>query len=365
MEKNALTSSEKLRYDRQLKMPEFGLEKQLILKKARVLIVGCGGLGSPISLYLAAAGVGTLGLIENDQIDMSNLQRQILYRANQVGEDKLVHAVETLKALNPEITVIPFPERLTAQNAVSIIQNFDLVIDGSDNFPTRYLVNDACFLVKKPWVYGAIYRFEGQVAVFNYRRNVTYRDMFPSPPPEDLAPNCVEAGVLGVMAGLIGTLQATEAIKVLTGIGEVLDGELLLIETLSMSFRKVKIPRDLDRKPVTELIDYEAFCRSSTISEITWDELQVWKKQGVDFQLIDVRTKEEHASEHLGGKLIPLAKIEENLAKIDRDKPVILHCLSGARSRQAAQKLMNEGWVNVYSLQGGIQQVGVGFRIKS
>jgi adenylyltransferase/sulfurtransferase len=288
-----------------------------------------------------------------------------LYRADQVGEDKLVHAVETLSALNPEITIIPYSERLTAKNAVEIIQTFDLVIDGSDNFPTRYLVNDACFLTQKPWIYGAIYRFEGQVAVFNYKRNVSYRDMFPSPPPEDLAPNCIEAGVLGVMAGLIGTLQATEAIKVLTGIGEVLDGEMLLVEALSMAFKKVKIPRDLTRKPITELVDYEAFCRSDTISTITWNQLQGWEKQGVDFQLIDVRTEEEYTLENIGGELIPLSQLHDNLPKISKDKPVVIQCLSGARSRQAVQKLWNDGWTNVYSLEGGIQQVGVGFRIKS
>lgn len=365
MEKNELTLSEKLRYDRQLKMPDFGLEKQLLLKNARVLLVGCGGLGSPIALYLAAAGVGTLGLIENDQIDISNLQRQILYRTNEVGKDKLAQAVQVLKDLNSHIDIIPYSERLTAQNAIEIIQNFDLVIDGSDNFPTRYLVNDACFLAKKPWVYGAIYRFEGQVAVFNYRRNVTYRDMFPSPPPEDLAPNCVEAGVLGVMAGLIGTLQATEAIKVLTGIGEVLDGEMLLVEALTMVFKKIKIPRDLGRNPVRELIDYDAFCRTSSIPEITWEEVQAWEKEEVVFQLIDVRTEEEYVQENMGGELIPLPQLQDALSRIHKDRPVVIHCLSGGRSQQAVRKLLDEGWINVYSLKGGIQQVGVGFRIKS
>jgi sulfur-carrier protein adenylyltransferase/sulfurtransferase len=331
-----------MRYSRQILIPEFGIEGQTKLSQARVLVIGCGGLGSPILLYLAAAGIGTLGFIDNDQVDESNLQRQILYGSESIGKPKAEEAKKRLETLNPLISLEVFATKLDASNALQIFKNYDLIIDGTDNFPTRYLVNDACVILNKPFVYGAIYRFEGQVGVFNYKNSATYRDLFPTPPSPEMAPNCAEAGVLGMMAGIIGSMQANEAIKIIAEIGEPLAGKIYMIDTLSMTSRILKIPKIPDAPKITELIDYEAFCSVSSDTEsISLEVLNEWRAKGIDFQLIDVREPNEYVVWNHGGELMPLAKIEQFIEKIHRDKPVVIHCQSGIRSQKAI-KLLNE-----------------------
>lgn len=334
-----------LRYSRQILIPEFGVEGQEKLSQARVLVIGCGGLGSPVLLYLAAAGIGTLGFIDNDRVDESNLQRQILYGSESIGKPKVEEAKKRLKSLNPFINLEVFNTKLDASNALEIFKNFDLIIDGTDNFPTRYLVNDACVMLNKPFVYGAIYRFEGQVGVFNYKNSATYRDLFPTPPSPETAPNCAEAGVLGMMAGIIGSMQANEAIKIIAEIGEPLAGKIFMLDALSMTSRILKIPKIPDTPKITELIDYEAFCSIDNaeliIENISIEELNEWKEKKINFQLIDVREADEYAVWNYGGELMPLGQIEQFIDKIHRDKPVVIHCQSGIRSQKAI-KLLSE-----------------------
>jgi sulfur-carrier protein adenylyltransferase/sulfurtransferase len=346
-----LTKEEYQRYNRQMLMPEFGQEGQEKLKNAKVLVVGCGGLGSPILLYLTAAGIGTLGIVENDKVDVSNLQRQILYGTSSVGLDKILETEKRLKDLNPLVQINIYPTSLTAKNALEIIKDYDIVVDGTDNFPTRYLVNDACVMLNKPFVYGAIHRFEGQVAVFNYNGSATYRDLFPTPPPPEQAPNCAEAGVLGVLPGIIGSMQALEAIKVITEIGEPLAGKILVLDTLSMQSRVIKIPKMPDTQNITQLIDYEEFCGMKSQNEISFDEL----KNLQNYQLIDVREPHEYAQKNLGGELMPLSELEKYLLKISRDKTVVVHCQSGIRSMKAIKFLKeNHGFENLINLKGGM-----------
>lgn len=351
------------RYNRQILIPEFGIEGQTKLKNARVLVIGCGGLGSPILLYLTAAGIGTIGMIEDDKVDVSNLQRQILYGVESVGKNKIEEAEKRLQSINPHIKFELHQQRLDAQNALEIFKNYDLIIDGTDNFPTRYLVNDACVILGKPFVYGAIYRFEGQVAVFNYKNSSTYRDLFPEPPPPEMAPNCAEAGVLGVMAGMIGTMQANEAIKVIAEIGEPLAGKLLIIDALTMAVRTFKIPKNPIVAKITKLIDYEAFCglekrdSRSEKREISLLEVEKWQAEGKDFQLIDVREPHEYELENIGGELIPLSEIEESIGKIRRDKTVVVHCQSGIRSQKAIKLLQEKhGFDNLLNLTNGLKR---------
>lgn len=360
-----LTNEENQRYNRQMLMPEFGVTGQEKLKKSRVLVIGCGGLGSPILLYLTAAGIGTLGMVEDDKVEVSNLQRQVLYSSLSVGCDKIEEASLRLKGLNPYVEINQYPTRLTAKNALDIIKNYDIVIDGTDNFPTRYLVNDACVILNKPFVYGAIYRFEGQVAVFNYQNSATYRDLFPSPPPPEQAPNCAEAGVLGVLPGIIGSMQALEAIKVITEIGEPLVGKLLVFDTLSMQSRIIKIPKNPDFPKITALIDYEAFCNSVLSSEFLaggvplLNEISYQKLiQLADYQLIDVRESYEYAIRNIGGELMPLSELEKHLPKISRDKTVVVHCQSGIRSLKAIKVLQEKhGFDNLLNLTGGVNAI--------
>jgi molybdopterin/thiamine biosynthesis adenylyltransferase/rhodanese-related sulfurtransferase len=353
-----LSPEELRRYSRHLLIPEFGTEGQLKLKKARVLVIGCGGLGSPILLYLAAAGVGTIGVIDGDSVDESNLQRQVLYGIESVGKPKVEETVKRLESLNAFIEVVPYFEALTAQNALVILDKYDLIIDGSDNFPTRYLVNDACVLLNKPFVYGAIYRFEGQVAIFNHQNSPNYRDLFPTPPAAELAPNCAEAGVLGVLPGIIGCLQANEAIKFLAGIGEPLVGKLFVMDALTLTTRIIRIPRLPERPKITELIDYEAFCGVKIVNdthEISPLELAKMLKSNVDFQLIDVREPHEYALDNLGGDLMPLSALNDFIDKISREKLVVVHCQSGMRSQNAIRQLVdNHGFNNLKNLTGGI-----------
>jgi sulfur-carrier protein adenylyltransferase/sulfurtransferase len=352
-----LSTEEYQRYNRQMLMPEFGLTGQEKLKAAKVLVIGCGGLGSSILLYLTAAGIGTLGIVENDVVDVSNLQRQILYSSSSVSYPKIDETEKRLNALNPFVKINQYTTRLTAENALTIIKDYDIVIDGTDNFPTRYLVNDACVILNKPFVYGAIHRFEGQVAVFNYKDSATYRDLFPSPPPSEQAPNCAEAGVLGVLPGIIGSMQALEAIKVITEIGEPLAGKLLVLDTLSMQSRIIKIPKMPDTVKVMELIDYEKFCSVQSLvgkvqSEITHEELKGLEK----YQLIDVREPHEYAIKNLGGELMPLSELEKYLPKISRVKTVVVHCQSGVRSLKAIKILQEKyGFDNLLNLKGGMK----------
>lgn len=342
------------RYNRQMIMPEFGIDGQVKLKNAKILVIGCGGLGSPILLYLTAAGVGTLGIVENDKIDISNLQRQILFSTSTIGLAKISETVNRLTLLNPLVKIKQFPTQLNASNALDIIKNYDIVIDGTDNFPTRYLVNDACVMLNKPFVYGAIHRFEGQVAVFNHQNSATYRDLFPTPPPPEQAPNCAEAGVLGVLPGIIGSMQALEAIKVITNIGEPLSGKLLILDTLSMQSRIIKIPKMPDTPKITQLIDYEAFCGLKSANDITYEAL----KSLENYQLIDVREKHEYETRNIGGELMPLSELEKYLPKICRDKTVVVHCQSGIRSQKAIKILEeNFGFTNLVNLTGGINKI--------
>ncbi|RYU95500.1 molybdopterin-synthase adenylyltransferase MoeB [Emticicia agri] len=362
----ALSLQEFRRYDRQILLPELGVEGQEKLKQAKVLVVGCGGLGSPILLYLAAAGVGTLGIIEDDKISLSNLQRQILYTSDKVGKSKIHEAERRLQALNPLVNIIKHGVRLSAINALALIKNYDLVVDGTDNFPTRYLVNDACVILGKPFVYGAIHRFEGQIALFNYKGSSTYRDLFPTPPPPEQAPNCSEAGVLGVLPGIIGSMQALEAIKAITEIGEPLAGKLYMLDTLSMQSRTLKVPKIPDAPAIEKLIDYEAFCGINKYEDgqITYDQyLDLLAEPDINgesaFQLIDVREEYEiFDEENIGGENMPFSEIEKHIPNIRRDKPVVVYCQSGGRSQKVIKLLSTKyGYTNLLNFAGGIDAI--------
>lgn len=353
-----LSSEEYKRYSRHILLSEIGQEGQEKLKAAKVLVIGAGGLGCPSLLYLAAAGVGTIGIIDHDTVDFSNLQRQILYKESDIGQPKVVCAKAHLSAQNPFLEYLTFQEQLTSQNALEIITDFDLVIDGSDNFATRYLVNDACIMLNKPFVYGAIHRFSGQIAVFNYQNGPTYRCLFPEPPLPGEVPSCSEAGVLGVLPGIIGSFQATEAIKMITGIGEVASGKLVLIDTLTLEFSKLNIKKVEKNSQIDSLIDYEAFCRAGnaeeSIREMSPAELRKLIEEQRSFQLIDVREPFEFSNHNIGGKLIPLKKLESRINEISREQTVVVHCQSGGRSKEAIKILKKYGFENVYNLTGGL-----------
>ena len=367
---NRLTAEEIRRYGRHLVLSEVGMAGQERLKAARVLIVGAGGLGSPVGLYLAAAGVGTLGLVDFDQVEVSNLQRQVLYGQQDVGRPKLEVAVERLAAVNPHIRLVPHSFRLDSTNALELFAAYDVVVDGTDNFPTRYLVNDACVLAGKPNVYGSIFRFEGQVAVFWGARGPCYRCLFPEPPPPGVVPSCAEGGVLGVLPGIIGSLQANEAIKLILGVGEPLIGRLLLFDALKLQFRELKIKKSAacpvcsENPTQRELIDYEQFCggadserevSETAETEIGAQELARWREEGQRFLLLDVRTPEEHAIAHIqGALLIPLAELPRRLDELQREVPIVAHCHVGVRSARAAQLLRRAGFRRVRNLRGGI-----------
>jgi len=363
------------RYSRHLIIPEFNIEGQRKLKEAKVLIIGSGGLGSPLLLYLAAAGVGTLGIVDFDVVDESNLQRQVLFSVADVGKPKVEAAAVRIKALNPHINVVTYNTQFTSSNAKEIVRDYDIIADGTDNFPTRYLVNDVCVLMNKVNVYGSIYRFEGQVSVFNYtdkdgKIGPNYRDLFPSPPPPGLVPSCAEGGVIGVLPGIIGTLQANEVIKVISGIGETLSGRLFLLDAATFETRTLKVHRNPENplngaNPTqSELIDYEQFCGLKTtekqealkVKEIDVHALAQLRENGTDFQLIDVREPYEYAIAHINGELMPLSSISEFSSKIDQTKKVVIHCKSGIRSAKAIKELEeNFGFENLYNLKGGIR----------
>ena len=361
----SLSSEELRRYARHLNLPQFGKETQQRLKETKVLVVGTGGLGAPILQYLTAAGIGTIGVVDFDVIDESNLQRQVLFGTSDIGDTKTGVAIRKLSNQNPHVTFIEHSLTLDSSNAMEIIRDYDVVADGTDNFPTRYLVNDACFLLGKPYVYASIYQFEGQVSVFNFEGGPNYRDLFGTPPPPGLVPSCAEGGVLGVLPGIIGSIQASEVIKVATGIGETLSGRLFLFDALDFSTRILNVRKDPanpisgENPTVNSLIDYEEFCGlktdNNTMQTITVEELKDLKDRGEDFTLIDVREEHEYEAANIDGILIPLGTVLENLDKIPREGNVIMQCRSGGRSGNAIKLLeQREGYTNLKNLEGGI-----------
>jgi adenylyltransferase/sulfurtransferase len=366
-----LSTDDLSRYSRHLILPEVGMEGQRRLKAAKVLCVGTGGLGSPMAFYLAAAGIGTLGLVDFDVVDASNLQRQIIHSTRDIGRKKLDSAAEKLIALNPGLNVVKHETMLSSANALDVLKDYDIVADGTDNFPTRYLVNDACVLLGKPNVYGSIFRFEGQASVFATKEGPCYRCLYPEPPPPGLVPSCAEGGVLGILPGLVGVMQATEVIKLILGKGEPLIGRLLLVDALNMRFRELKLRKNSEcpvcgtNPTVTQLIDYQQFCgivpetpqESSVkngIPQMTVKELKRRLDAGEDVQLIDVREPYEYQIAQIGGKLIPQNDVPQRLAEIDRDREVVVHCRSGARSQRIAEFLKQAGYPQVSNLAGGI-----------
>lgn len=363
---NKLTQEELIRYSRHLVLENFGLDAQLRLKATRVLVIGAGGLGCPALLYLAAAGIGTIGIVDNDLIDESNLQRQVLYASGDVGKRKAEVAGTKLKALNPFIRVNIYPLRLTSENCLAIFDAYDIILDGSDNFPTRYLVNDACVLTNKPFVYGSILKYEGQLAVFNVlrggHRSTNYRDLFPEPPGADFIPNCEQAGVLGVLPGIIGSMMAAEALKLSTSKGVLLVNHLLIFDLLNLDTIRIKIPDRNSRNSIHALLDYDLFCGNentrqemNTIKEITVQELKHAINSKDTIQLIDVRENHERQQANIGGEHIPMAEVPLQIHQIEKDKKVIVYCRSGVRSANIIQWLEHQhGLTNLYNLKGGI-----------
>jgi sulfur-carrier protein adenylyltransferase/sulfurtransferase len=369
----SLTPSEIQRYARHLIMPEVAMEGQKRLKAARVLCIGTGGLGSPLSLYLAAAGVGTLGLADFDVVDLSNLQRQIIHFTSDVGRPKIDSAEEKLKAVNPELTVIRHEHTVDSSNALEMFRGYDVIVDGTDNFPTRYLVNDACVLLGKPNVYGSIFRFDGQATVFFPPHGPCYRCLYPEPPPPDLVPNCAEGGVLGILPGLIGVVQATEAVKLILGTGSPLIGRLLLYDALDMTFREMKVRKNPrcpicgEAPTIRELIDYQEFCgiphRGSSppdagtkhLDEITPQELKALLESRERPLILDVRNPEEIAICRIAGStVIPLPELSNRLGELDRSRAIVVHCKSGVRSAKAIALLQAAGFTHLQNLEGGI-----------
>ena len=363
-----LDNDEILRYSRHLIMPEVGMEGQQKLKAARVLCVGAGGLGSPLALYLTAAGVGTLGIVDFDVVDYTNLQRQIIHSTADVGRKKLDSAAEKLKAINPSVNVRKFETRLSSANALDLFREFDIVADGTDNFPTRYLVNDACVLSGKPNVYGSIFRFEGQASVFATEQGPCYRCLYPEPPPPGLVPSCAEGGVLGILPGLVGVIQATEVIKLILGKGDSLIGRLLLVDALSMKFRELKLRKNPDcpacgkHPTVTKLIDYDEFCGirgeekpvAGGISEIQVEELKRRLDAKEEVFVLDVREPHEYQICNIGGHLIPLGDLPRRVNELDSSREIVAHCRSGVRSAKAVDFLQQAGFKKVHNLAGGI-----------
>lgn len=352
-----------------MNLPQFGLATQEKLKLAKVLIIGVGGLGAPLLQYLTAAGVGTLGIVDFDHIEMSNLQRQVLFGTADIGATKTKVAIKKLENQNPHINFIEHPVRLDSNNAIDIINQYDIVADGTDNFPTRYLVNDACVLTGKPNVFASIYQFEGQVSVFNYRDKrgeigPNYRDLFANPPPPGLVPSCAEGGVLGVLPGIIGSMQASEVIKIISGIGKPLSGRLFIFDALDFSSQTVKLKKDPtnpltgENPTITTLIDYEVFCGLDLVpgaKSITVDELNQWISEKRAFQLIDVRESYENEIGNIGGKHIPIGEIQNHLEDIAINGDVVLYCKSGVRSRSTIDILQLEhGYKNLINLEGGL-----------
>ena len=364
-----LSKEEILRYSRHLIMPEVGMEGQLKLKQAKVLLVGAGGLGAPLGLYLAAAGVGRLGLVDFDVVDFTNLQRQVTFSTSDVGRPKLEAAQKRLSGLNPEIQIDTYETRLTSQNALEILREYDIIVDGTDNFPTRYLVNDACILLGKPNVYGSIFRFEGQATIFGYPGGPCYRCLYPEPPPPGLVPSCAEGGVLGVLPGIIGAIQAMETIKLILGRGDALVGRLLLFDALAMRFRELKLRKNPacpvcgEHRTITQLIDYEEFCgirgeeapaATTQVPEITPRELKARLDHGDEVFILDVREPHEYQICNLRGHLIPLGDLPRRVHELDSSREIVAHCRSGKRSAEAVDFLRKAGFRKIWNLKGGI-----------
>ena len=366
---NTLSPEELSRYARHLTLPEVGVDGQKRLKAASVLIIGAGGLGSPVAMYLAAAGIGKLGIVDFDQVEYSNLQRQIIHSTESVGRSKVESARQSLLAINPLVDVVPIEQAFTSENAMEIARDYDIIIDGTDNFATRYLVNDVCVLLKKPNCYGSIFRFEGQASVFGYAGGPCYRCLYPQPPAPGVVPSCAEGGVLGILPGIVGTIQATEAIKLILGIGDSLSERLLLIDALDMKFRQVKVRRDPicpvcgDNPTITALIDYDQFCGTpkrddQPLEQSPWDISPAELKQKMDsnenFVLLDVRQPHEYEICNLDGTLIPLDELSSRHQELNRETPIIVHCKLGGRSAKAVKLLRDQGFKEVQNLNGGI-----------
>jgi sulfur-carrier protein adenylyltransferase/sulfurtransferase len=364
-----LSNEEVLRYSRHLIMPEVGLSGQLKLKQAKVLCIGTGGLGAPLGLYLAAAGVGRIGIVDFDRVDVTNLQRQILFSASDVGRPKIEAAADRLRGLNPDIQIDPYETRLTSENALDLFKHYDIIVDGTDNFPTRYLVNDACVLLKKLNVYGSIFRFEGQITIFGFPEGPCYRCLYPEPPPPGLVPSCAEGGVLGVLPGIVGAIQAAEALKLIIGNGQPLIGRLLLFDALALRFRELKLRKNPDcpacgaHPTITKLIDYAEFCGirgqeaptpQSTVPEIAPRELKSRLDRGDDIFILDVREPHEYQICNLGGYLIPLGDLSRRVSELDSSREIVAHCRSGKRSAEATEFLRKAGFRKVLNLKGGI-----------
>jgi len=366
----ALSKEEITRYSRHLIMPEVGMDGQLKLKQAKVLCIGTGGLGAPLGLYLAAAGVGRIGLVDFDKVDLTNLQRQILFDTNDIGRPKIEAATNRLRNLNPDIQIDNFETRLTSENALDILKDYDIVVDGTDNFPTRYLVNDACVILGKPNVYGSIFRFEGQITIFGYPGGPCYRCLYPEPPPPGLVPSCAEGGVLGVLPGIVGAIQAAETLKLIIGKGEPLVGRLLLFDALAMRFRELKLRKNPEcpvcggHPTITKLIDYEEFCgirgeesaspAQAVVPEISPRELKARLDRGDDLFILDVREPHEFQICNLGGHLIPLGELSRRVNELDSSREIVAHCRSGKRSAEAVEFLRSAGFRKVLNLKGGI-----------
>jgi len=364
-----LSKEEILRYSRHLIMPEVGMEGQLKLARAKVLMIGAGGLGAPLGMYLAAAGVGRLGIVDFDVVDFTNLQRQVTFSTSDVGRPKLDAAKDRLSGLNPKIQIDTYTTRLTSQNALELFRDYDIIVDGTDNFPTRYLVNDACVLLGKPNVYGSIFRFEGQATIFNYPGGPCYRCLYPEPPPPGLVPSCAEGGVLGVLPGIVGSIQAMETIKLILGTGQPLAGRLLLFDALAMNFRELRLRKNPAcpvcglNPTVRELIDYEEFCgirgeetpaNAAGIPEITSRELKARLDRGDDLFILDVRETHEYQICNLNGHLIPLGELTRRVHELDSSREIVAHCRSGKRSADAVQFLLQAGFRKIWNLKGGI-----------
>jgi molybdopterin/thiamine biosynthesis adenylyltransferase/rhodanese-related sulfurtransferase len=364
-----LTKEEIQRYSRHLIMPEVGMDGQLKLKQAKVLCIGTGGLGAPLGLYLAAAGVGRIGLVDFDTVDATNLQRQILFSATDVGRPKIAAAADRLRGLNPDVQIDTFETRLTSDNALDLFKDYDIIVDGTDNFPTRYLVNDACILLGKRNVYGSIFRFEGQITVFGAPGGPCYRCLYPEPPPPGLVPSCAEGGVLGVLPGIVGSIQAAETLKLIIGKGESLVGRLLLFDALAMRFRELKLRKNSEcpvcgeHPTVTKLIDYVQFCGirgeeapapQTNIPEITPRDLKTRLDRGDDLYILDVREPHEFQICNIGGHLIPLGDLSRRVNELDSSREIVAHCRSGKRSAEAVDFLRSAGFRKIWNLKGGI-----------
>jgi len=364
-----LSKEEIQRYSRHLIMPEVGMDGQLKLKQAKVLCIGTGGLGAPLGLYLAAAGVGRIGLVDFDVVDSTNLQRQVLFGTSDVGRPKITAAADRLRNLNPDIQIDTYETHLSSENALDLFKDYDIIVDGTDNFPTRYLVNDASVLLGKPNVYGSIFRFEGQITVFGAPGGPCYRCLYPEPPPPGLVPSCAEGGVLGVLPGIVGTIQAAETLKLIIGKGQPLIGRLLLFDALAMKFRELKLRKNPDcpvcgtHRTLTKLIDYAEFCgirgeeapsTVTNIPEITPKDLKARLDRGDDLYILDVREPHEYQICNINGHLIPLGELPKRVHELDSSREIVAHCRSGKRSADAVQFLQKAGFRKIWNLKGGI-----------